>query len=134
MGIGIENNFFSPTKNFTFIVFIPFFPDTRLAQPVSTQLSLYTVKMAVFWVVASCILVEVYQRFRGTCCLHLMMEAERTSETLVNFYQTIRRYNPEDSHIHTHRLRTSNPTCTLCFTSKSPSEKETFKPCIWKIP
>jgi hypothetical protein len=29
----------------------------------------------------------------------LMMEAARTSETLVNFYQTTRRYNPEDSHI-----------------------------------
>jgi hypothetical protein len=32
----------------------------------------------------------------------LMMEAARTSETLVNFYQTTRRYNPEDSHLHTH--------------------------------
>jgi hypothetical protein len=28
-----------------------------------------------------------------------MMEAARISETLVNFYQTTRRYNPEDSHI-----------------------------------
>jgi hypothetical protein len=26
-----------------------------------------------------------------------MMEAARSSETLVNFYQTTRRYNPEDS-------------------------------------
>jgi hypothetical protein len=31
------------------------------------------------------------------------MEAARTSETLVNFYQTTRRYNPEDSHLHTRR-------------------------------
>jgi hypothetical protein len=27
-------------------------------------------KMAVFWVVAPCSLVDVYRRFRGTCCLH----------------------------------------------------------------
>jgi hypothetical protein len=69
------------------------------------------IKMAVFWVVAPCSLVEVYQRFRGPCCLHnqgegiiaLMMEAARISETLVNFYQTTRRYNSEDSHLRTHR-------------------------------
>jgi hypothetical protein len=41
----------------------------------------------------------------AACCFHhqaLMMEATSTSETLVNFYQTTRRYNPEDSHLHTH--------------------------------
>jgi hypothetical protein len=27
-------------------------------------------KIAVFWVVAPCSLVEVYQRFGGPCCLH----------------------------------------------------------------
>jgi hypothetical protein len=35
-------------------------------------------KMAVFWVVAPCSVVEVYQRFRYLCCLHLialLMEA-----------------------------------------------------------
>jgi hypothetical protein len=32
-----------------------------------------------------------------------MMEAARTFETLVNFYQTTRRYNPEDSYLRTHR-------------------------------
>jgi hypothetical protein len=62
-------------------------------------------KMDVFWVAAPCSLVEVYQY--STCCLHyqgdesliaLMMEAASTSETLVNIYQTTRRYNPEDSH------------------------------------
>jgi hypothetical protein len=33
----------------------------------------------------------------------LMMETARSSETLVNFYQTTRRYNPEDSHLRTNR-------------------------------
>jgi hypothetical protein len=46
-------------------------------------------KIAVFWVVAPMIA--------------LMMEAARTSETLVTFYQTTRCYNPEDSYLHTHR-------------------------------
>jgi hypothetical protein len=58
-------------------------------------------KMAVFWVVVPCSLVEVY-RFRGPCCLHLialMMKAASTSETLVNIYQTTWCYNPEDSHL-----------------------------------
>jgi hypothetical protein len=43
--------------------------------------------MAVFWVVAPC-------RQVGQA-IALMMEAARTSETLVNFYQTTRRYNPD---------------------------------------
>jgi hypothetical protein len=38
-----------------------------------------------------------------TVFIALMMEAARTSETLVNFYQTTRRYNPEDIHLRTHR-------------------------------
>jgi hypothetical protein len=33
----------------------------------------------------------------------LMMKAARHSETLVNVYQTTRRYNPEDSHLRTNR-------------------------------
>jgi hypothetical protein len=45
-------------------------------------------KMAVFWVVAT---------------IALMMEAVQTSETSVNSYQSTRRYNPEDSHLRTHR-------------------------------
>jgi hypothetical protein len=28
-------------------------------------------EVAVFWVVATCSLVEVYGHFRGACCLHL---------------------------------------------------------------
>jgi hypothetical protein len=74
--------------------------------------------MAVFWIVALCSLVDVYQCFRGPCCLHnqgdrviiaLMMEAARTSETLVNFYQTTRRYNLENSHFRTHRRENLKP-------------------------
>jgi hypothetical protein len=33
-------------------------------------LTVVSMKMAVFWVVAPCGLVEVYQHFRGACCLH----------------------------------------------------------------
>jgi hypothetical protein len=33
-------------------------------------LTAVSTKMAVFWVVAPCSLVEVYLRFRGPCCLH----------------------------------------------------------------
>jgi hypothetical protein len=29
-----------------------------------------SMKIAVVWVIAPCSLVEVYQRFRGPCCLH----------------------------------------------------------------
>jgi hypothetical protein len=43
-------------------------------------------KLAVFWVA-------------------LMIEATSTSETLVNVYQTTRRYNPEDSHLRTRRRK-----------------------------
>jgi hypothetical protein len=53
--------------------------------------------MAVFRVVAPCSVVEVYHRFRAI--IALMMEAAITSETLVNFYHTTRRYNPENSHL-----------------------------------
>jgi hypothetical protein len=51
-------------------------------------LTAVSTKMAVFWVVTM---------------VALMMEAAMTSKTLVIFYQTIRRYNPEDSHLRTHR-------------------------------
>jgi hypothetical protein len=33
----------------------------------------------------------------------MMMAVASTSETLVNFYQTTRRNNPEDSHLHIRR-------------------------------
>jgi hypothetical protein len=33
-------------------------------------LTAVSMKIAVFWVVAPCSLVEIYQRFRGPSCLH----------------------------------------------------------------
>jgi hypothetical protein len=49
-----------------------------------------SMKMAVFWVVAPCSLVEAM--------IALMMEAASTCETSVNFYHTILCNSPEDSH------------------------------------
>jgi hypothetical protein len=37
--------------------------------------------------------------FRAIPIVALMMEAASTSGMSVNFYQTTRRYNPEDSHL-----------------------------------
>jgi hypothetical protein len=80
--------------------------------------------MAVFWVLLP----------PSSGRLVLMMEAAGTSETLVNFYQTTRRYSPEDSHnLPPHRLqkhaalyfRVNHVTfsvviiCTTCFISNS---------------
>jgi hypothetical protein len=57
-----------------------------------------SMKMVVFWVAAPCNLVEVYRRFRGvSASIIRVMEAVSTSETSVNFYQTTRRNNSEDS-------------------------------------
>jgi hypothetical protein len=62
--------------------------------------------MAVFWDLAPCSVVEIDRRFRGTYYLHhqamtLIMEAESTSETSINFYETTRRKFQEDNHLHT---------------------------------
>jgi hypothetical protein len=52
----------------------------------------------------------------------LMMEAARTSETSVNFYQTTQRYNPEDSLLHTRFRENLKSHATglfaLCFVLK----------------
>jgi hypothetical protein len=97
-------------------------------------LTAVTRKMAVFWVVAPC----------SPCRLHhqgneidLMMEAARTSGTSVNFYQTTRRYNPEDSQLRQkmfliglvslQNLLMTTPFCTfrffLCFSFSLVSNK-----------
>jgi hypothetical protein len=69
-----------------------------------------TMKMAVFWVVAPCSLVEVHEvsEVLAASIIRAMSaapvsapikEAASTSGTSVNFYQTTRCYSPEDSHI-----------------------------------
>jgi hypothetical protein len=55
----------------------------------SISLTLILVRVSLFWVVAPCRLVRIYQSFRGLY--------------LVSSYQTTRRYNPEDRHLHIHR-------------------------------
>jgi hypothetical protein len=55
-------------------------------------LTVVITKMAVFWVEAPCRLVSAYRH-------RPVMEAVRACETLVNSYQSTRRYNPEDSHV-----------------------------------
>jgi hypothetical protein len=51
--------------------------------------------MAIFWVVAPC--------------------------SLVNFYQTTRRYNPEDSHLSTHRRENLRSYLTIAALIDSPA-------------
>jgi hypothetical protein len=46
-------------------------------------------KVAVFWVAALASMIRA---------IAMMMETARTFETLVNFYQTTRRYNPNSAH------------------------------------
>jgi hypothetical protein len=50
-------------------------------------------KMAVFWDVARCSVVDI------ASIIALMMEAVSSSETSVSVYQTTRRKIPEDSHL-----------------------------------
>jgi hypothetical protein len=62
-----------------------------------------SIKMTIFRDVASCSLVVVFRHFRCACCVNhqgaLMTDVGSTSETSVNFYQTTRRNNPENSNL-----------------------------------
>jgi hypothetical protein len=52
-----------------------------------------------------------------------MKEAASTSETSVNFYQTIQHINPEDSHLHTRRRENlKSPVLSFCL-SRNTSVK-----------
>jgi hypothetical protein len=52
---------------------------------------LWNSKMAVLWVVAPCSFVEVYQRFRGPCCLH---HEATTQKTAIFILVAVRTSNP----------------------------------------
>jgi hypothetical protein len=65
-------------------------------------------ELAVFWVVAPCRLVRVYQRFGGLYCLYHQGDdnggpddggSTDLQKRLINSYQFTRRYNPEDNHL-----------------------------------
>jgi hypothetical protein len=66
-----------------------------------------SMNIAVFWNVATCILVDIYRRFRRSFCLRHQGEdhhhpddgGSSSSETSVNVYQTIRCKIPEDSRL-----------------------------------
>jgi hypothetical protein len=62
-----------------------------------------------------------------------MMEAAGTSETLVNFYQTTQCYNPEDSHLHTHRRENlkSNPEDSHLHTRRRKNLKSHGKTFVY---
>jgi hypothetical protein len=59
--------------------------------------------VAVLWVVVAVLSGRSLPTFQRSLLppslIALMMEAARTSKTLVNFYQATRRYNPEDIHL-----------------------------------
>jgi hypothetical protein len=75
-------------KRFAYTLLVLYLCYSSIKQ--ATTASFLFTKMAVFWVVAPCSLVEVYQRFRGPCCLHHQGD-DRGSK------------DPEDSHLLTHR-------------------------------
>jgi hypothetical protein len=54
--------------------------------------------MFVFWVVAPC--TDVSEVLASSIIISQMFKVASTSVTSVSFYQTRRRNNPEDSHIH----------------------------------
>jgi hypothetical protein len=57
---------------------------------------------------------SVIKAMTHSSLIALMLEATRTSETLVNFYQTTRRYNPENSNLRTHRRENLKSFSQLC--------------------
>jgi hypothetical protein len=67
-----------------------------------------------------------------------MMEAARTSETLVNFYQTTRRNNPEDSHLRKKKMPKMETEIKIetsykrCHTEGRKENQEETEEELWK--
>jgi hypothetical protein len=73
-------------------------------------------KMVVFWVI-------------------LIMEAVSTSETSINFYQTTRHYNSEDSRLNSRCFsseKLGKPRGTSVWFGGNPAEIRTVYTCIYK--
>jgi hypothetical protein len=62
-----------------------------------------------------------------------MMEAASTSETSVNFYQTTRRYNPEDSHLHARRSENHKSYLLSFLQIQSMKDKIKQMPCFSEV-
>jgi hypothetical protein len=79
--------------------------------------------MAVFWVVAPCSLVELYQRFRGPCCLHHQgdessLHGATTQKTIIFILTAVKTSNPTyvtQSHTHLPTLIHGNVKIWLSF-------------------
>jgi hypothetical protein len=71
-------------------------------------------KMAVFWVVASCSLVEFYRRFRGTICPHSPDDggSKTVEKELLNKLRNRHKYKITKS-ITSKQKRTLLQTCTF---------------------
>lgn len=81
-------------------------------------------KMAVIRVASPCILVD-------ESLISLIKEAERTYETLVKFYQNIRRYNPEHRHLFVNYGTTLD--CVSVTWNKARSETSKISQCRWNL-
>jgi hypothetical protein len=78
-----------------------------------------SVKMAVFWVVGSCSLVETCRRFRGADCLHHQGDV------------ATRRNIPEDNHLHTCRHEDLKSRLETQHTKQSCNVTPVHYPLFW---
>jgi len=74
-----------------------------------------SVNASTFWDVTPCILLQMYQRFRRTDCIHLHLHWRRRQRFLWNvrklIYQTAQRYMPEESNHHYSKWLADKSSC-----------------------